>query len=63
MDLYRKIAERETSAQKWNDLPDATRQNYIKLAQGCIASVTLHNADEKELAHYLAQYVNFKEDN
>lgn len=33
---------------------------YIKLAQGVIALVKLHHADEQEIAEYLMQYVNIK---
>ena len=33
---------------------------YIKLAQGVIALIKLHHADEHEIAEYLMQYVNIK---
>lgn len=34
---------------------------YIKLAQGVIALIKLHHADEHEIAEYLMQYVDMKE--
>lgn len=33
---------------------------YTKLAQGVVALVKLHHADEHEIAEYLMQYVNMK---
>ena len=33
---------------------------YVKLAQGVIALIKLHHADEHEIAEYLMQYVNMK---
>ena len=33
---------------------------YTKLAQGVVALVKLHHADEHEIAEYLMQYVNIK---
>lgn len=56
LELYRRIGNRETASQKWNDLSDEERQAYTKLAQGCIALVKLHNVEERELAKYLMQY-------
>lgn len=56
LELYRRIGNRETANQKWNDLSDEERQAYTKLAQGCIALVKLHNVEERELAKYLMQY-------
>lgn len=56
LELYKRIGNRETASQKWNDLSDEERQAYTKLAQGCIALVKLHNVEERELAKYLMQY-------
>lgn len=56
LELYRRIGNRETTSQKWNDLSNEERQAYTKLAQGCIALVKLHNVEERELAKYLMQY-------
>lgn len=61
IELYKRIANRETSSQKWNDLSDDERLKYYRLAQGIIASVKLHHEDEKDIAKYLSQYVVFKE--
>ena len=33
---------------------------YTKLAQGVVALIKLHHADEYEVAEYLMQYVNMK---
>lgn len=35
-------------------------EEYVKLAQGVIALIKLHHADEHEIAKYLMQYVNMK---
>lgn len=35
-------------------------EEYTKLAQGVVALVKLHHADEHEIAEYLMQYVNMK---
>lgn len=59
-ELYKRIANRETSSQKWNDLSDDDRLKYYRLAQGVIAGVVLHHEDEHEMARYLSQYVVFK---
>lgn len=61
LELYRRIGKRETASQKWNDLTDEERQAYTKLAQGCIALVTLHGVEERKLAKYLMQYTTIKE--
>lgn len=61
LELYKRIGKRETASQKWNDLTDEERQAYTKLAQGCIALVKLHNAEERELAKYLMQYTTIKQ--
>lgn len=56
LDLYKRIAERKTASQRWNDLTDEERMAYTKLAEGIIALVKLHNLEERELAKYLMQY-------
>lgn len=56
LDLYKRIAERKTASQRWNDLTDEERMAYTKLAEGVIALVKLHNLEERELAKYLMQY-------
>ena len=61
LELYKRIGRRETASQKWNDLPGEERQAYIKLAQGCMALVKLHDVEERELAKYLMQYTTIKE--
>lgn len=60
-ELYKRIGNRETSSQRWNDLNDKERMAYIKLAEGCTALVKLHNVEERELAKYLMQYTTLKE--
>lgn len=61
LELYRRIGNRETASQRWNDLTGEERQAYAKLAQGCMALVKLHNVGERELAKYLMQYTTIKE--
>lgn len=56
LNLYKKIGERETASQRWDDLTDEERMAYTKLAEGIIALVKLHNLEERELAKYLMQY-------
>lgn len=60
LELYKRIGNRETASQKWNDLTDNGRLAYTKLAQGCIALVKLHNVEERELAKYIMQYATMK---
>lgn len=60
VELYKRIANRETTNQKWNDLSDEDRLKYYRIGQGIIASVKLHHADENEIARYLSQYMVFK---
>lgn len=62
LELYRRIGNRETASQKWNDLSDEERLAYTKLAQGCIALVKLHNVEERELAKYLMQYTTITQE-
>lgn len=56
LDLYKRIAERKTASQRWNDLTDEERTVYTRLAEGIIALVKLHDINERELAKYLMQY-------
>ena len=60
LELYKRIGNRETPSQKWNDLTDGERLKFTRLAQGCIALVKIHNVNERELAKYLMQYVTIK---
>lgn len=60
-ELYKRIGNRETLSQRWNDLDDKERMAYTKLAEGCMALVKLHNVEERELAKYLMQYTTVKE--
>lgn len=60
--LYKTISERKTAAQRWNDLPDDERIKYTRLAEGVEALVFLHKVNVHELAKYLMQYVEFKEE-
>ncbi len=60
LELYKRIGNRETASQKWNDLTDEERLAYTKLAEGCVALVKLHNASEHELAKYIMQYATIK---
>ena len=62
LELYRAIGRRETLSQRWNDLSDKERQAFIKLAQGVVASVKLHNETEKEIAKYLFQYTSIRKE-
>lgn len=61
LELYRRIGNRETASQRWNDLSDEERLSYTRLAEGCVALIKLHNASERELAKYLMQYTAIKE--
>ena len=58
--LYKKIAERKTLNQRWNDLPDSERLALYRLAQGVEALVRVHNAHTADIAKYLMQYVKVK---
>lgn len=61
VNIYKKIAERKTASQRWNDLTDEERLAYTRLAEGVIALVKLHGASERDVAKYLMQYVKVKE--
>lgn len=61
LELYKRIGNRETASQKWNDLTDEERLAYTRLAEGCVAITRLHNASERELAKYLMQYTTIME--
>lgn len=62
LELYKAISERKTAAQRWNDLADDERIKYTRLAEGVEALVFLHKVSVHELAKYLMQYVDFKEE-
>lgn len=61
VNIYKRIAERKTASQRWNDLTDGERLAYTRLAEGVIALVKLHDISEREMAKYLMQYVKVKE--
>lgn len=60
LELYKRIGNRETASQRWNDLTDNERLAYTKLAEGCVALVKLHDISEHELAKYIMQYATMK---
>ena len=59
-ELYKRIGKRETMAQRWNDLLDEERANYIKIAEGVEVSVK-RGESVKDIAKYLMLYVSIKE--
>lgn len=59
--IYKKIAERKTASQRWNDLTDGERLAYTRLAEGVKALAVLHKASERDIAKYLMQYVKVNE--
>ena len=59
LELYKRIGNRETASQKWNDLSDEERLNYIKIAEGVEVSVK-RGESVKDIAKYLMLYVSIK---
>ena len=57
------LFENQHCYEDWNiieDVKENKMKEYIKLAQGVVALVKIHHADEHEIAEYLMQYVNMK---
>lgn len=59
LELYKRIGNRETTSQKWNDLSDEERLKYIRLAEGVEVSVK-RGESVKDIAKYLMLYVSIK---
>lgn len=60
LELYKRIGNRETLSQRWNDLDDKERMAYTKLAEGVEVSVK-RGETVREIAKYLMQYTTVKE--
>lgn len=60
LELYKRIGNRETLSQRWNDLTNEERMAYTKLAEGVEVSVK-RGETVREIAKYLMQYTTVKE--